>query len=598
MLKNIRIFKSLSIGIIFWITTLEIASDNLQLSVQTSSGLVAGTKGSKIILFEDIPYAEPPVSELRWQPPQPIENPRKSIEPKESNHCYQETDSLQDIQNFGTEDCLYLDIRVPQSQNKNLPVMFWIHGGGNTSGTKDFYDFSRLVAKKEVIVVSINYRLGIFGFFTHSAIQTAGVEPSNFGILDIIEALKWVQKNIKNFGGDPENVTIFGESAGGHNVYALLVSKQAKGLFHKAISQSVYTESSSLQNAYKPDEINRKDSADSWSVFNRLLVQKGISISIEDADRLQSKLSLEEQKKLLLESTSADLLQLYENTIEEPLLTNDGVVIPEDGLLAALGKPEHLNKVPVLAGSNRDEVKLWIGTSEYFLETKFSPLGRILNIPSLVIKNKDIYSFYNKIRAEGWQRRGVIEPLEQIFNTGNNNLYAYRFDWDDERNLFIADFQSIIGASHALEIAFISGDFKFLGKYSPLIYPRSPSRNFTSRNMMNFWTNFAKTGNPGTSTNEIEWTRYNPNNEKNFMILDKRKDMELKAIDINMPDIVASIYNSNLLKLEEKCILLYETTTYLGSDSFQTYLTDPLSGFCSVSKAREISEANRGYYEY
>ena len=274
------------------------------------------------------------------------------------------------------------------------------------------------------------------------------------------------------------------------------------------------------------------------------------------------------------------------------------MVIPKDGLLAALGQPEHLNKVPVLAGSNRDEVKLWIGTSEYFLETKFSPLGRILNIPSLVIKNKDLYNFYNKIRAEGWQLRGVIEPLEQIFNTGNNNLYAYRFDWDDERNLFIADFQSIIGASHALEIAFISGDFKFLGKYSPLIYPRSPSRNFTSRNMMNFWANFAKTGNPGTSTNEIEWTRYNPNNEKNFMILDKRKDMELKAIDINMPDIVASIYNSNLLNLEEKCILLYETTTYLGSDSFQTYLTDPLYGFCSVSKAREISEANRGFYEY
>ena len=82
------------------------------------------------------------------------------------------------------------------------------------------------------------------------------------------------------------------------------------------------------------------------------------------------------------------------------------------------------------------------------------------------------------------------------------------------------------------------------------------------------------------------------------MILDKRKDMELKAIDINMPDIVASIYNSNLLNLEEKCILLYETTTYLGSDSFQTYLTDPLSGFCSVSKAREISEVNRGFYEY
>ena len=100
---------------------------------------------------------------------------------------------------------------------------------------------------------------------------------------------------------------------------------------------------------------------------------------------------------------------------------------------------------------NRDEVKLWTGTSEYFLETKFS-FRKDTNIPSLVIKNKDLYNFYNKIRAEGWQLRGD-EPLEQIFNTGNN-LYAYRFDWDDERNLFIADFQSIIGASYALKLLY------------------------------------------------------------------------------------------------------------------------------------------------
>lgn len=598
MLNSIRNFKFQFLGILISFFALKALSDE-SFSVQTSSGLVDGTKDSRIIFFKDIPYAEPPINELRWQSPKPLEDPERKISPKESNHCFQDTDALQDIKTVGSEDCLYLDIRIPRGKNKNLlPVMFWIHGGGNTSGTKDFYDFSRLVAKKDVVVVSINYRLGIFGFFTHPAIQSAGIEPSNFGILDIIEALKWVQKNIKNFGGDPNNVTIFGESAGGHNVLALLVAKQAKGLFHKAISQSGYTESSSLQDAYKPDEINRKDSADSWSTFNRLLVQKGISNSIEDANKLQSSMSLEKQKAILMVSKSSELLQLYESTIEEPLLTNDNVVIPQEGLLAALGNPHYLHKVPVLAGSNRDEVKLWIGTSEYFLGTKFSPLGRLFNIPSLVIKNENLYNFYSSVRAEAWQLRGVIEPLEKIFSTGNTDLYAYRFDWDDERNFFVADFQSIIGASHALEIAFISGDFKFLGKYSSLIYPFSTSRNFTSKNMMNFWTNFAKNGAPGASTNNIQWPRYNPIVQENFMILDKRQEIKVESIGTNMINIVESIYTNDLLSMDEKCILLYETTTYLGSNSFQFFLKEPLSSFCSVAKAREISEANRGFYEY
>ena len=139
----------------------------------------------------------------------------------------------------GTEDCLYLDIISPSKKsNELLPVMFWIHGGGNTSGLKDLYDFSKLVKKHDVIVVRINYRLGPFGWFTHPAIQDLqdGLDKtSNFGTLDIITALKWVKENISLFGGDSENITIFGESAGGHNVLSLLVSNQAKGLFNNCL---------------------------------------------------------------------------------------------------------------------------------------------------------------------------------------------------------------------------------------------------------------------------------------------------------------------------------------------------------------------------
>ena len=174
------------------------------------------------------------------------------------NFCVQESSSLGgasgDGEIVGQEDCLYLDIRAPRKNDSLKAVMFWIHGGGNTSGLKDLYDFSGLVKSQDVIVVSINYRLGPFGWFSNPAIQDkqSGLDKtSNFGTLDIIKALEWVKKNIEKFGGDPSNITIFGESAGGHNVLSLLVAPQAGGLFHKAISQSGYTTSVSYDQAYK-----------------------------------------------------------------------------------------------------------------------------------------------------------------------------------------------------------------------------------------------------------------------------------------------------------------------------------------------------------
>ena len=186
----------------------------------------------------------------------------------------------------GSEDCLYLDIKRPEKINKELlPVMFWIHGGGNTSGLKDLYDFSSMVKKHDVIVVSINYRLGPFGWFTHPSIQDLQSnldKTSNFGTLDIIAALEWVQSNISFFGGDPNNVTIFGESAGGHNVLSLLVSKQAKGLFHKAISQSGYTTTYSKKTAYKQLNESSTSKHSSWNIVNKIIQDKSLGLIQED----------------------------------------------------------------------------------------------------------------------------------------------------------------------------------------------------------------------------------------------------------------------------------------------------------------------------
>jgi para-nitrobenzyl esterase len=314
----------------------------------------------------------------------------------------------------GTEDCLYLDIKTPKKgKSELLPVMFWIHGGGNTSGLKDIYNFSTMVRRHDVIVVSINYRLGAFGWFTHPAIQNnhKGIDKtSNFGTLDIIQALKWVKNNIELFGGDPNNVTIFGESAGGHNVLSLLVAPQAKGLFHKAISQSGYTTSVSKNNAY----INNKDDP-TFNHTSNEVVRRLIPIS--------DKLSSIELKNKLYSLTTEEFFSDYsdKSNLEVPLLTNDGIVIPKVGLEKALKNNKYVNNVPFMAGSNRDEVKLWIAAAEYFVELDYSFVGSILGIPRVKLKDEDSFEAFNYYRSEAWKIRGVIEPISSMHSSGNLN---------------------------------------------------------------------------------------------------------------------------------------------------------------------------------
>ena len=564
------------------------SNDNLE--IYTSSGSVVGSITNKVISWDDIPYAEPPVGELRWKAPRDFKNERNVIRPKNDNFCVQEPSTLGGAEGndeiVGTEDCLYLDIKAPTKKSeKLLPVMFWIHGGGNISGLKDIYDFSNMVKKHDVIIVSINYRLGPFGWFTHPSIQNKqnGLDKtSNFGTLDIIKALEWVNKNIILFGGDPSNITIFGESAGGHNVLSLLVAPQARGLFHKAISQSGYTTSVDLVSAYK------QDSKTTYTHTSEFTVNELLKINYEGKDIYS----------FLKDLSAYDFFRSYlgKYNSEIPLLTNDGIVIPTIGLKKALGTKDMLNNVPLIAGSNRDEVKLWIGLAEYFVEVDFSIIGSIFGIPRVKLKDEDSFEAFNYFRSAAWQLRGVIEPLSSLHAAGNYQTYSYRYDWDDHRKFFIADFQKLFGAAHATEIPLLTGNNKLVGDYGFLLYPIGPSKKFTSKNMMRFWTNFAKFGEPGESSNKIKWEKYSPD-RKNFIILDRKRNMKVIEISSSYKELIEELNEDTRVNNIEKCVILYQMGSLVGNDIFDKLIKYARFS-CKKSDAIIFLDDNDSFIEY
>ncbi len=566
-----------------------------ELAVDTSSGITKGYIKNGVIKWSDIPYAKPPIGDLRWKAPRKIAKNSNIILPKNGNFCIQRSSILGGSSQFsddpisGSEDCLYLDIYSPKKKyNKSLPVMFWIHGGGNTSGLKDLYDFSKFVKKHNVIVVVINYRLGPLGWFTHPAIQEFhdGLDKtSNFGTLDIISALEWVNKNISLFKGNPNNITIFGESAGAHNVLSLLVSKNSKGLFHKAISMSGYTESISLKDAYKQDKQTSTSNYSSWEVVNKIANDKLIE---------NKKYSRNELREILYNISGKEFYQYYANreSFEElPLLTNDGLVIPKIGLKDALSKKEHVNIVPTIAGSTRDEVKIWLAFSEYFVTLDNSATSYIFGLPKVVLNNESAYEAFNYYRSSAWKIRGVNEPLNSLASAGNSELYSYRFDWDDRRRLIIANFKSLFGAGHALEIPLLTGSTKLVGgsPVSNFMYPKSISKFYTSKNMMKFWSNFAKYGEPGSSTNNVEWHRYevDEDNFSSFMIIDKRKNLKMSSDDISFKKLSNEIYTDKRLDEIEKCVVLYQMLTYVGNDIYDENIKD-YPGKCDRKKSENF----------
>ena len=510
-----------------------------------------------VLQWFDIPYAQPPVGELRWRAPQPLAAADQVIyRQSDPIICPQVANSVNGVDGdapIGREDCLYLDITAPQNADGSLPVMFWIHGGGNRSGHKNSYDFSRLASIENVVVVSINYRLGPLGWFAHPALGSGPGTIANFGTLDIIAALGWVQRNISAFGGDKDNVTVFGESAGGHNVFTLLASPLSEGLFHKAISQSGYVQSLSLRQAHNREREFTQIDRGSWEVTRAL----GLSNDAVTSEVLRD----------IEASRLIDAFYSLDSDHTSPGIINDGVVIPLEGFAAALANPRYAKRgVPVMAGANNEEVTLWMGLNRYFVDASY-PLTKWLP-PKVTLKDPDMYKFWVRQRSEGWKVQGVDRPLMSLEAAGYDALYAYRYDWNDQADSFLIDFSTVLGAAHASEISFIQGKAMY-GPIGSYMYPDTESARDMTDIMMTAWANFARSGSPGTVKGD-PWAPFS-SRAPHYMVLDSLGKHALRADVSSIDEILADVADTTLLDAHERCILAWELATALGDPSYGTY---------------------------
>ena len=484
-----------------------------------ASGELVGyaDKNGKAQGWLGIPFAAPPVGALRWRAPQKPaawSGVREAL--RFGSACPQLANILGDAPDakpgtlIGNEDCLYLNVYAPRGSaedaaKRKLPVMVWFHGGGNTVGHAGGYDGSELAARYDVVVVTTNYRLGPLGWFRQAALvgDAKGDDASgNWGTLDLIRALEWVRENAAAFGGDPDNVTIFGESAGGTDVFSLLVSPRAKGLFQRAISESGGSGSKSLEQAEAAEEKNSSTAATARILFPKLSRDEGLA---------QAKsLAAEELARRLRAATPVEIFAAYSDENEEnfggmirmPTVFRDGSTLPLDEE-KTLFEEGRYNRVPVILGTNRDELKLFIFRDPKLVRWWFGILP--------AFKDETRYQVTSDYASLNWKIGGADEPGAAMRRVQGPSVYVYRFDWDEEPKLLWSDFGKLLGAAHGMEIPFVF--HRFDGGFARLFTDQNRAgREELADAMSSYWANFAWTGAPGRgrSGQLPEWKPVDP----------------------------------------------------------------------------------------
>ena len=468
----------------------------------------------------------------------------------------------------GEENCLSLNVWAPphhpdtvSAGEERLPVMVWIHGGGNTIGSSGSeilkaYDGSVMATENEVIVVSVNYRLGPLGWFLHPAIEgtapTPGDASGNFGTLDLIQALGWVHQNISRFGGDPGNVTIYGESAGGYNVLSLMASPLARGLFHRAIVQS-----GDLRVYSRDEAMNRKwnsQGRDMWGsrkMVGQWLIDQGRAADMDTALELQDSMDEAELAAWLRSLSVAELYSIFDadfaGMIEMPLILGDGYVIPAMTTAQIFADPNNFSRVPMMIGSNRDEMRLFMAFLPDYVETTGGFPTKIRDV--------DVFHRDTRYATDFWRAQGVDAIAEAV--SLHQDVYAYRFDADDWRNLGFIDFKDLFGAAHVFEIPFIFGYFP---EPSRLVFPDSTmdELELLSGSMMSYWAAFAYNGNPakGMTGEETPWLPWRQQDSGHNMLLDTESDGGIRMTQeiVRLEEVKADFMSdTSFASSEEKC---------------------------------------------
>jgi len=471
----------------------------------TESGFVIGSTTAGGNEFLGIPYAAPPVGALRWRPPK-----RYGFFRGFALQATQFGSACTQPGGIGSENCLFLNVYTPQTESgdrraHDLPVMFWIHGGGLINGSSTPYNPERLV-KKGVIVVTINYRLGYLGFFAQSAIDAEGHLNGNYGLMDQQFALGWVRRNIARFGGNPARVTIFGESAGGQSVYAQLASPLAAGMFRGAISESgSYAEFQNYFSNIVPLVVGETQGT--------TVVPSGAAIA--------DSVGCTNQTASCLRAVPASTMVAAEPFPLYPFV--DGTLLTQT-MGAAFASGE-FNQVPVISGTNHDEYRLFVAldfdlvgnpilTSAQYDSAVTNLWGPALTPP--ILGSYPFASYPTGGEALGASGTdGVFSCSARIADQSLAKFvptYTYEFN-DENAPPSQSEFGGLLtfplGAYHSAEIPYLFKTGNIFGLPELL----SSEQTQLSDAMVSYWTQFAKKGDPN-SPGEPLWSPYSASTDE------------------------------------------------------------------------------------
>ncbi|MDB0050617.1 carboxylesterase family protein [Pseudomonadales bacterium] len=487
--------------------------------VSTEHGMLEGAwsqADASIGVFRGIPYAQPPIGDLRWRAPHDLASwtgVRHAT--KFGAACWQSYSDDAFVWSRGefprSEDCLHLNIWQPKKADATAPVMVWFHGGAHTGGFAhvELFDGTEL-ARQGVVVVTVNYRLGPWGFLAHPALAEESEHNStgNYGLMDKIAALKWVQKNIRSFGGNPDNVTLFGQSAGSSSVCALMTSPLTSGLFHKAIGQSAAC------------LVKEKRDANGQQRGARLAQLALGELGAQDSESQVT-------AKQLRSIDNQSLLSAMENSpwSEGSRIVVDGWVLPEAPV--DVFNANQQAKVPLLVGSLANEGHELLPLNNALTE---SELDQYLSktFAETAPKLKALYAEDLAISPGMAQREILTDAFMAMSMRGwaqyNHNAdqptYLYYMDYVppayqiylfDDPNLNLPGGPRSTGAYHSGDLAYV---FNNVGKTGDFWLEEDFAM---ARAMSSYWTNFAKTGNPN-GANLPNWARYEPQNHNTQLL--------------------------------------------------------------------------------